>query len=560
MPVRCVVRRNKFRIVEPDGTIAKNSTGGALDGGGHETRADCNRQARAINANLNNEVRYRAAIQLTNGAELEPNGKPIEIIYVHTFTLADRGRVLEVTEAMLDQMVINFQALEDSGRLPISVNHNSSSNTLDSAKAVGWITRVYKEVASDRISLMAEVHWTDAAMEAITQQEFRFISAEFVFNEINTLNGESVGARLCGAALTNIPAIPALHPIALTQDNAGKVYYLNQSLPALLDKIAAAFYEQFWDTETDTFYIWDIREEDLIVQVVSSVGEALYAVKYSRGAGPSTPLTFQAREQWVEVEHVYQPVAANSINVPGLAAEERPEPTFQFAADSGIRQDQEDKRMELEKQLREVLGLDDQASPLEAVQALSAQLTAAQEERDQVKGQMTALAAEIETLKAQLSATAEQKETAQESLTVQGAEVESLTTKLTTYEAEAQRLAAEVAALMARQRQRETEDRIHLAIEQGRTTPAELDAREGFLRQLAGKDPSTFETLMAIRSGVALTTEIGQPGASSASEKSLDQLFELVAQKVKEDQIDYVEARRRVMAEHPEFEPLTRGA
>lgn len=52
MPVTCEKRDGEWRVVEgKGGSIAKNSSGTSVDGGGHESEAACKRQARAINAN-----------------------------------------------------------------------------------------------------------------------------------------------------------------------------------------------------------------------------------------------------------------------------------------------------------------------------------------------------------------------------------------------------------------------------------------------------------------------------------------------------------------------------
>ena len=49
MPVKVVKRKDKYRIVEPDGKIAKSKNGKALDGGGHSSRSKAIKQLRAIN-------------------------------------------------------------------------------------------------------------------------------------------------------------------------------------------------------------------------------------------------------------------------------------------------------------------------------------------------------------------------------------------------------------------------------------------------------------------------------------------------------------------------------
>jgi hypothetical protein len=52
MPVHVANRNGKFRVVEPDGSIATTQNGFARDGGGHPTRDKALRQMRAINSNL----------------------------------------------------------------------------------------------------------------------------------------------------------------------------------------------------------------------------------------------------------------------------------------------------------------------------------------------------------------------------------------------------------------------------------------------------------------------------------------------------------------------------
>lgn len=51
MPVHIEKRGEKFRLVDPNGRIAKNAAGTALDGGGHKSRTAAGAQARAVNAN-----------------------------------------------------------------------------------------------------------------------------------------------------------------------------------------------------------------------------------------------------------------------------------------------------------------------------------------------------------------------------------------------------------------------------------------------------------------------------------------------------------------------------
>ncbi len=52
MPVRVIKRKEKWRLIEPDGKIAKTPKGTARDGGGHTDVAKAKSQARAITRSL----------------------------------------------------------------------------------------------------------------------------------------------------------------------------------------------------------------------------------------------------------------------------------------------------------------------------------------------------------------------------------------------------------------------------------------------------------------------------------------------------------------------------
>lgn len=49
MPVRPEKRGNRWRIVEPDGSLATTDNGKPRDGGGHKSKGKALAQARAIN-------------------------------------------------------------------------------------------------------------------------------------------------------------------------------------------------------------------------------------------------------------------------------------------------------------------------------------------------------------------------------------------------------------------------------------------------------------------------------------------------------------------------------
>lgn len=263
----------------------------------------------------------RLTCRFTNGTELEPNGKPVEVIYCGTFHLADRGQVIEITEAQIDQMVANFAGMEESGRIPVTVNHAGNSGILEEARAVGWLVGLGKKQDGDRCSLMATPHWLEDAREAIDAGQFQFVSAEIVWNDTNTLTGEAVGCHLCGLSLTPYPAIPQLDPIELSrQTTPTKVQQAVARFKSLfdqIDEIAAAFYAKFPDTNLTRYYLIDLDEAAVYAERnKEGEGKKCFRVPYLIGTGG---VDFAAETAWVEVVRSWQP--ASQYTAAGRIAE-----------------------------------------------------------------------------------------------------------------------------------------------------------------------------------------------------------------------------------------------
>ena len=52
MPVHCEMKQGRWRVCDKDGRIERNATGGAVDGGGHDSEQQCKRQMVAMNAKM----------------------------------------------------------------------------------------------------------------------------------------------------------------------------------------------------------------------------------------------------------------------------------------------------------------------------------------------------------------------------------------------------------------------------------------------------------------------------------------------------------------------------
>ena len=468
---------------------------------------------------------------------------PVEIIYAGTFHLADRKRRLEITDEMVDQMATNFTLLGDEDRININVNHNSAAPVMEEAKAVGWLQAVYAERhevdGEERYSLFGVPRWTEGAAEAIKKEEFKFLSAEIRFNDTDTSTGEEVGCRLGGLALTNIPAIPHLAPVHLSQMNmAARIAFAtetlkDQSLGEKIKEICTAFFHVFMSSNKEDYWPCEIFEDHIIVAVEGDDGEKLYQVDFSM---IDEAYTFKSREKWIAVEQVYQPVAANVVaGTPDGGASNH-------AATSGTTQD---ATIMEESRLRELLGIGADASIEDAMAALQARPTP--EELTEAKQEASALSLRITEL-----------EKGEKDLEATSTQVVALTQKAEAFEKQSADLAEQVRQLSDEKDTRETRDRISLAQSQGKTTPAELDAEDGYLRKLAQSQPDVFDTVMKIRpENKALFTEMGaQTGPEPVN---LDTLFAAIELKQKDNpEMSREDARTLVFAERPELEKLTR--
>jgi len=483
----------------------------------------------------------------------EGASSPVEIIYVGTFHLADRGRVLEITPDHLEQMVSNYDKLDGPDRVAININHNSDGDTLASARAVGWLQDLYVEVRDERISLVGLPRWTEDAREAIANEEFKFLSAEIDFHDVDTLTGEEVGCRLVGIALTNIPAIPELAPVHLTAihmtDLETKGRYTiehlrrSRSLIEQVNAIVSAFYRRFPDSNLESFWIEDVQEECVIVRREDPEKTELYRVEYTtRDEG----VAFTERGGWIEVEHDFVPVettASPTANTDTTAPETA-------ALTDGTTMEQSNMN---EETLRELLGIDAEASIEEALTALLNRPT---------QDALDALQQENEVLKtqnAELTTAAEQVEETHAALTARTAEVETLTTRADAFESQATDLGKRVEKLEGEKRQRAAEDRIQAALTSGRVDPAMLDREDGHLRTMALNDPDGFDKLMR--------TLPGDPGrfreltidGDGTPDASIDALFNAIdAELEAHPELSRADARKLVFAARPDLEALTK--
>lgn len=126
---------------------------------------------------------------------------------------------LEITQNDLQEYVDNFNTgvgLPDNGSegAPIDYSHD------DHKKASGWIKEVFIQAGM----LMARVEWTQSAVQAIKDGEFKFISPSFyprcLGHWCDPENPERTAVNvLLGAGLTNIPFFKGMKGLKASQHN-----------------------------------------------------------------------------------------------------------------------------------------------------------------------------------------------------------------------------------------------------------------------------------------------------------------------------------------------------
>ena len=107
----------------------------------------------------------------------------------------------------INQIVQNFGKYP-AYEVPIKIGHD------DGAKSPGKVIGVQAKDEGLEITMIVDKETS----EAITKEQYRYMSAEFDENYQDKESGKSVGAVLLGAALVNQPANPYMEPLKFVDD------------------------------------------------------------------------------------------------------------------------------------------------------------------------------------------------------------------------------------------------------------------------------------------------------------------------------------------------------
>lgn len=140
-----------------------------------------------------------------------------------SFTDPRYGR-FEITRALLEQMVTNFESGTYGQKVFIDVAHKPADG------AAGEVLRL--AVEGDR--LRALVQWTEFGREAIAKRGFAYLSAEYHEDWKDNETGVPHGCVLLGAGLVTRPCIKRLDPVVLSEAGDGAAVAVHPKLLAEL--------------------------------------------------------------------------------------------------------------------------------------------------------------------------------------------------------------------------------------------------------------------------------------------------------------------------------------
>ena len=162
---------------------------------------------------------------LYNAFEIKLNENNPTDIGIETVQLLRAGRFahpsapggeFEITPATLRVMKANFD--ENVRRLngqQLAVDYSHRSD----GKASGWIKSI--ELRENDTEMWVNIDWTPNAAQAITEKEYRYISADIDFGYRDNESRINHGAVLMGAGLTNRPHIKDMEIILNEQQFTG---------------------------------------------------------------------------------------------------------------------------------------------------------------------------------------------------------------------------------------------------------------------------------------------------------------------------------------------------
>ena len=355
-------KRTKATIAADHQTVVKHLLS---QGGKHLPKGD------SLDKTLARELIEPVTLRyLSDGIILAEEGETstseIQILRTGTFHHPFYGK-FTITDDTLQHMVANYGTVRPKSptQMVVDFEHLSTGDVVDpmQGRAAGWFVSVRTEEGK----LFATVSWTDEAAEAIKEKKFQFISPEFSLNYIDKESGEDVGPTILSAALTNRPFLEGMEPVVLSE-TLGSMIFAEESFDEKRWDVTRAYRDLYDGQEYIDYYIEEVFEEHVIV----SEGAQMYFIPYFKD--DVGVVTFDMGGRYpVNKVVTYEPVEENT-EAPGIPATQEVDGEPGRLSDNTGNKKTEETMLD-EKQIREALGLSEDADVMAAIAQLKTEST-----------------------------------------------------------------------------------------------------------------------------------------------------------------------------------------
>jgi hypothetical protein len=187
------------------------------------------------NSIMNKTFKINAPILLSekNSEGKQSPAAKCQLMKTGVFSYWEPGDVVISSEMFLS-FCDNFNKKVRGTDLAIDYGHNAFE------EAAGWIKSL--STNEDRTELWADIEWTPKGAEALINQEYRYISAEFSY-KYEDESGNQCGPTLYGAGLTNRPFLKNMQPLNLDEKRKNEMEKKLAELQDKFEKQSIAFSE-----------------------------------------------------------------------------------------------------------------------------------------------------------------------------------------------------------------------------------------------------------------------------------------------------------------------------
>jgi hypothetical protein len=153
--------------------------------------------------------------------------KPVWIQLAKPGSFIKEGRRFDLNESVFSQILRNFKSTQNQ-RVPVDYEHASETDpsegqiAVHGAPAQGWI----RDMKIEGGNLYGLVYWGEQARQQIRAGQYHYFSPAIRFGSRDRQTGQEIGAYMSSGALTNIPFLDGMRPLAAKDGgSAGNIVF-----------------------------------------------------------------------------------------------------------------------------------------------------------------------------------------------------------------------------------------------------------------------------------------------------------------------------------------------